>query len=238
VRKPLGQFYKIISNLRSALESTGASRPARTEPVEPPSEPVPVATAARRAELVSLFARELERVGGHFLGVSSLPEVTARIVALAGEIKARNVALGEGLLSDSRALGEALERKGLAVTHTGRTDGGARAELRGKLSQCDLGIVEADYAVAASGTLAMIATETRPASLTLLPTANAVMVHVGRLLPDLASVLNAIGAQTVAAHRLSLVTGPSRTADIEKRIVLGVHGPKELYVLIVWPRND
>lgn len=236
MREPLGQLYKIISTLRSALEGTAAPRAAPTEPVEPPSEPVPVATVARRAELISLFAREFERVGGHFLGVSPPHEVNARIVALAGEINARNVALGDGVLSDSTALGEALERKGLAVTHTGRV--GDETDLRDRLSQCDLGIVEADYAIAATGTLAMVATHGRPASLTLLPTANAVMVHIDRLLPDLASVLNAIGPQMIASHRLSLVTGPSRTADIEKRIVLGIHGPKELYVQIVWPRHD
>jgi L-lactate dehydrogenase complex protein LldG len=37
---------------------------------------------------------------------------------------------------------------------------------------------------------------------------------------------------------LTLITGPSRTADIEKRIVLGVHGPKSLHVIVVWPQND
>jgi L-lactate dehydrogenase complex protein LldG len=34
---------------------------------------------------------------------------------------------------------------------------------------------------------------------------------------------------------VSLITGPSRTADIEKMIVLGVHGPKQLYAAVIWP---
>ena len=42
----------------------------------------------------------------------------------------------------------------------------------------------------------------------------------------------------LGANRLTLITGPSRTADIEKRIVMGVHGPKSLDVIVVWPRND
>jgi len=38
----------------------------------------------------------------------------------------------------------------------------------------------------------------------------------------------------VINHRIALITGPSRTADIEKMIVVGVHGPKQLYAMIVW----
>ena len=47
-----------------------------------------------------------------------------------------------------------------------------------------------------------------------------------------------MGPAGVASNRLTLITGPSRTADIEKRIVLGVHGPKSLHVIVVWPRDD
>ena len=102
----------------------------------------------------------------------------------------------------------------------------------------DLGIAEAHCAIAATGTLAVIATEHRPAALTLLPPASLIIVDIDRILPDLAAALAMIGPDLIGSHRVSLITGPSRTADIEKRIVLGVHGPKALYVLVTWPRND
>ena len=109
----------------------------------------------------------------------------------------------------------------------------AKTELRAKLARCDFAVVEADYAIAATGTLAMIATPERPGSLTLLPPVNVILVSAERILPDLAAALEAIGPAAIASHRLALVTGPSRTADIEKRIVLGVHGPGRVHIILV-----
>jgi len=65
-----------------------------------------------------------------------------------------------------------------------------------------------------------------------------VVVRVDRIKADLASALTALGGAALESHRLTLITGPSRTADIEKRIVMGVHGPKSLDVIVVWPRDD
>ncbi len=107
------------------------------------------------------------------------------------------------------------------------------AAFKKRLAENDAGIVEADYAIAATGTLAMIGAPTRPRSLSLIPPNNIVLLSAARILPNLAAVLDAVGRETIAAQPMVLITGPSRTADIEKRIVIGVHGPKELYVVIV-----
>jgi len=72
----------------------------------------------------------------------------------------------------------------------------------------------------------------------LLPPSSVITVRVDRIVTDLAAALEALGPETLATHRMTLITGPSRTADIEKRIVLGVHGPKSLDVIVVWPRDD
>ena len=84
----------------------------------------------------------------------------------------------------------------------------------------------------------MVATPARPSSLTLLPPANLILVDAARVLPDMASVISALGTDTITRHRVAFITGPSRTADIEKMIVLGVHGPKRLYAAVLWHDRD
>jgi L-lactate utilization protein LutC len=136
------------------------------------------------------------------------------------------------------AVGEALERADFRLVRTIPVADTERAAMRARVADAWLGVAEADFAIASTGTLAVVSTATRPGSLTLLPPASLVIVQIDRVLTNLAAALEAIGAGGVAANRLTLITGPSRTADIEKRIVLGVHGPKSLHAIVVWPQDD
>lgn len=229
----MSEFQELLATLRGALEKPAPAEQA----VDHENRSLPVAPAARRAELGFKFIRELEAVGGHVIQVSSGSEAAERIVELAGELGAHSVALGKGAAADLDRAARDLARKGLLVITFGLISNEARPEFRARMAQCDIGVAEADYGIAASGSLAVISTETSPRSLTLLPQTSVIVLHIDRLLPDLAAVTRAIGAQTVAAHPLVFITGPSRTADIEKRIVLGVHGPRQLCVILIWPQE-
>jgi L-lactate dehydrogenase complex protein LldG len=224
-------FHKIIANVRSALEHRPHLQKHADGPVH---ESVPLAPAARRAELASEFAREVERVNGRFIGVLSLTEARDQIVATARELEAKSVTLGESVALDLEPIAKALDRAGITVIRAGKTSGSERLALRARIANCDLGIAEAHYGIASTGTFAVVATPGRPSSLTLLPPANFIIVDADRILPDLAAVLSALGTETIVNHRVALITGPSRTADIEKMIVLGVHGPKKLFAAAVW----
>jgi L-lactate dehydrogenase complex protein LldG len=215
----VAELHKIIANVKDALGAGARNHNSHAET----SAAVPVAASAQRAELASTFARELEEVGGRFLGVLTPAEVNSRVVSLAGEIGAKTVALGPVCFS---------------FAHTIPVADSERAAMRARVADAELGIAEADFAIASTGTLAVVANANRPGSLTLLPTASLVIVQIDRVMPNLAAVLAAMGPDGVAANRLTLITGPSRTADIEKRIVLGVHGPKSLHVIVVWPHDD
>ena len=232
----MSAFHKIIATVKTALERAPRA-PTPTHAASAATVIVPVTHDARRAELISQFARELEAVGGAFLGVYSPDEIRARTVALARAIGARTAAIGAGVTLDMAAVARALEQAGVAVIQPGASDDAERAIYRERVAGCDLGIVEADAAIASTGTLAVVGSAASPSSLTLLPPANLIMVSAGRMRPDLAAAVAAIGAETFTSKRVALITGPSRTADIEKMIVLGVHGPKQLYALAIWPNE-
>jgi L-lactate utilization protein LutC len=224
-----GAFPKVLAAVRAALEQGPAAVHHSAEPAIVPATP-----AARRTELISQFASELERVDGRFMGVMSPDEVCKKIVALTREVRPRSVAVGEAVAFDPAPIIEALGRAGIELIRCGKSNDDERRSLRERLACCDLAVVEAHYAIAATGTLVVVATPGRPGSLTLLPPSNVILVDAARVLPNMAAAVSALGPVTVKEHRVVFITGPSRTADIEKMIVLGVHGPKDLYAAVVW----
>jgi L-lactate dehydrogenase complex protein LldG len=72
-------------------------------------------------------------------------------------------------------------------------------------------------------------------SMTVFPPVHVVVAFTSQLVPDLKSAFQLIKNKYNGKlpSMLSAITGPSRTADIEKTLVLGAHGPKELYVFLV-----
>jgi L-lactate dehydrogenase complex protein LldG len=230
----MAELHKIVATLKNALESSSARHKQQD-----PDAAIPVASGAHRAELATRFARELEAVGGRFVGIVTPAEMIDRVVTVAREHGVKLAAIGEGVVNDSGAIAVALSGAGVTVMRAaGVADPEARRAMRERLARADLGIAEAHYAIASTGTVAVLSTAARPSALTLLPPATLVIVQIDRIVPDLAAAVEALGPEAVAAHRITLITGPSRTADIEKRIVMGVHGPKSLDVVVVWPRES
>jgi len=94
-----------------------------------------------------------------------------------------------------------------------------------------IGISQMDWAMADTGTLVQDAAPVEQRLVSTLPPIHVALAATGRILPDLAAVLGRIGpAQT---GYLSMITGPSRTADIERVLTIGVHGPERLVIVFV-----
>lgn len=95
-----------------------------------------------------------------------------------------------------------------------------------EMAQCDLGITEADFLLPETGTLVLRSSAERPRAVSLLPRIHLAIVRPEMLRADMHQVF----AEAKDHHYLVFITGPSRTADIELTVTLGVHGPKNLYV--------
>ncbi|HLO26573.1 MAG TPA: LUD domain-containing protein [Geobacteraceae bacterium] len=93
----------------------------------------------------------------------------------------------------------------------------------------------AQAGIAATGSLMLDLSDQHERSAASLPTIHAVFLKKSAIVPDLYALHDVINKKTASSQstRLSITTGPSRTADIERVLTIGVHGPKELYVLVL-----
>ena len=107
---------------------------------------------------------------------------------------------------------------------------GAAPELEGAE------VSEAAYGLAATGSVVLAASPEEPRARSLLPQVHVSLLRSDRILSGLPELFDALGAELPSA--LAIVTGPSRSADIEQTLTIGVHGPGEVHVVLVGERQD
>jgi L-lactate utilization protein LutC len=162
-----------------------------------------------------------------------------QIVALALQRNARHVVswASEILPLDL----DALRRRGLTVDvvspMTVRHNG--RAPLREVVARAEIGLTGADFALAETGSLVLLSGAGQGRGVSLLPPYHVAVLGKRALVSSLAD----LGVHLEALHRhpdrfltgsaVQIVTGPSRTADIEQTLTRGVHGPKEVHVIFI-----
>jgi L-lactate dehydrogenase complex protein LldG len=95
----------------------------------------------------------------------------------------------------------------------------------------EAGVSEALYGLADTGSVVLAASPQEPRARSLLPAVHVTLLREDRILPGLDELFAAVGDRLPSA--LAIVTGPSRSADIEQRLTVGVHGPREVHVVLV-----
>jgi iron-sulfur cluster protein len=126
--------------------------------------------------------------------------------------------------------------------------GVARRQLREKFIQADMGISGANIAIADSGTIVLLTNEGNGRLVTTLPPIHVALVGVEKIVPSLdeATEILKLLAPSATGQKMSVyvsfTTGPSRSADIELSLAIGVHGPKEVHIVLVdngrWKMRD
>ena len=109
---------------------------------------------------------------------------------------------------------------------TGRTELSADSP---DFARLEAGITGAEYLIARTGSIVLSAARSGGRRLSILPPVHIVIAYAGQLVPSLDSV---IGKPDESSYT-TIITGPSRTSDIEKKLVLGAHGPKRLIVILI-----
>ena len=108
-----------------------------------------------------------------------------------------------------------------------------REQLRELCATVDVGITSADFVLADTGTLVMISSPQEARMVSLLPPAHIAVVEKTRILTGLDELFTVLPRPAEQTSSLVLITGPSRTADIEQILVRGVHGPGQITVVVV-----
>ena len=102
---------------------------------------------------------------------------------------------------------------------------------RGEVPEIEgAGISRAMYGLADTGSVVLAASPAEPRAASLLPEVHVSLLVEDRILPGLEALFEALGGQLPSA--LAIVTGPSRSADIEQRLAVGVHGPGEVHIVL------
>jgi L-lactate dehydrogenase complex protein LldG len=118
----------------------------------------------------------------------------------------------------------------LPSVRSGITD---REELRALCATYRYGISSADFGLSDTGSLVMISSREEARLVSLLPPGHIAVVPASKLLTGLDELFSILPRPAEQTSSMVLITGPSRTADIEQILVRGVHGPGEIHVVVV-----
>jgi len=179
------------------------------------------------SQLVDLFSTKARDVGAEVISVGS---VTAAANYIAGKIE------GSLLVPSFPSAGRfklkaALKKAGVTIEVN---------KFRSVAEQAEAGVTGVNFAIADTGTLVLESTAEDIRLATTLPPKQFALLDPEKIVAD--------GIKAVAPLRkfhqrdprnyIAYVTGPSRTADIERVLTIGVHGPKELFILLVPGLSD
>jgi L-lactate dehydrogenase complex protein LldG len=162
------------------------------------------------------FAQEFTKAGGVFIYCENEAEVVSTLSALSTECEWNNVYCTEPefqyMLTQAAVPFESDEES---------------------LRDIKVGITGCEFVIARLGSIMVSSKNSR--RLNVYPETHVVIAYVNQLVDDLKDAFEAIHAKYsgILPSMISVITGPSRTADIEKTLVMGAHGPRELFLILV-----
>lgn len=167
------------------------------------------------------FARELTNVSGKFVYCDGEIAVVENLIALVEELEVSKIYAWEPSVQ------ELLKTYGFPFLSTDRD-----------FSSAEVGITTCEALIARNGSIMVSSANAGGRRLSIYPPVHIVFAKASQLVMDIRHAMNTIQEKygPNLPSMLSIITGPSRTADIEKMLVLGAHGPKELYVFLIEDR--
>lgn len=244
---------KFYDRLRWALRKGRHDRVRATEPLFPPLQaPAQMAGNGRGASPAALaeFEEELRGAGGAFTRLSEQDALRRYLEEFARQRQVRSAVANAsplvehlGLLAMLRELGVEVRRWSLSDTNDAALAEAGEPGFcslphagREELAAADLGITGVDWAIAETGTIVLAALPGRPRLTSLVPPVHLALMTPADLLTGMEDFFLELRRLFLtdpsrASSSTTLITGSSRTGDIEHKLTRGVHGPKEVHVI-------
>ena len=218
----------ILQRIRAGL--TNAAAAGFTDLREPPVPEVWPRKCPPPAALVSQFSEELKLLSGEPVHCATIDDARRQLAQLMeGDACPRLGCLDRPLVRDLTAQ--------IAADRVDWVSSDWTAEA---IEQLPIGLITADALLADTGSCVVHCATAAERLMCYLPPICVVAARVDQLAEHLPAAWEPISAACRAPDsrgEIVLITGPSRTADIEKKLILGVHGPKRLVVLVVGKIN-
>lgn len=201
---------------RSILARLESAQPMARLPAAQAIPPRPQPPARSVQECLERFRTELDALGVECYVERSTEELHRLVSAL---VKNRRV-----LSWDRNVLPYGI---GSLLRHASYGDA-----ARERQAQAELGLTGCDAAIAETGSLAMLSAKGKSRAVSLLPPVHVAVVRPADLCFSMADFFRIHADRLAATASCTFITGPSRTADIELTLTLGVHGPGKVIVVI------
>lgn len=180
--------------------------------------------------LVEMFTNELAKVNGVSRVLNDEDKLREYMSKVALDHDSKSCIVWETPLIHQLKVIEYLKTNGLRII---------KSQDKKQLATADIGITEADYAIADSGTLVLFSSPKKPRLVSLIAPIHLAILDSKKIVMNIFELFQLLkyksDIEIDSTHLIScitFITGPSRTADIELTLTLGVHGPKELHILI------
>ena len=214
-----------MNNAREAILSSIRSHLAASVPYDLPEQTEPSAVAPGKSQaqtlLVDLFKQNLESVGAQCQIASSDADITDALTRIITDLKAQRIAI-----SDHPEVKRLLYMTDLEIEELGI------APSTSDIFRFDVGITTAQAAIAETGTLVLDSVQERHRLVSLVPPFHIALVKASTICETLGEALTLMRKEKEISPAITFITGPSRTADIELTLTVGVHGPQALYVIV------
>ena len=225
----------VLGNISARLRRGGGAAHGVVHPGEGVAANAAVFTPAPVPQdlLVERFTAELTAIAGRVHRAATARDAIATVTGLCREHGASRVLSWAPEWVGVPGLDEALEANGITVDQGWIPDGGDRIDRLAALDPIRVGITGAFAGIAESGTIAVVSGAGRSRLASLLTPVHIAVLRADCMYPSLTAFLAAHADVAEQGSNLVLITGPSRTADIEMTLTRGVHGPGEIHVVVL-----